>query len=105
QDADTPRRHLPMQRGSLTHDRTSWHLRYQVKTLDPSGKVRWKKAYKRLGEWKPVHGNKLPDTLRDIADKILSPQNQKVKLEALMPVRDFFERVWLPLRNQESERP
>jgi integrase len=94
-----------MQRGTISHDGTSWHLRYQKKILNSSGKPVWKKAYARLGEWEPEHGNKLPDKLRDLADKILSPQNQEIKVEALMPVRDFFEKVWLPLRKQESERP
>jgi len=94
-----------VQRGTISHDGRSWHLRYQKKVLDCSGKPVWKKAYARLGEWKLEQGNKLPDKLRDLADKILSPQNQEVKLEALMPVRDFFEKVWLPLRKQESERP
>src|SRR5260370_36131556 len=40
-----------MQRGTISHDGTSWHLRYQKKVLNSSGKPVWKKAYARLSEW------------------------------------------------------
>jgi integrase len=94
-----------MQRGTISHNHESWQLRYQVKVLNASGRPVWKKTYARLGEWKPEHGEHIPDALRDLADKILSPQNQEIKLEALMRVHDYMEKVWLPLRKNESDRP
>jgi integrase len=93
-----------MQDGQIFHENSAWYLRWYNPELDASGKKIMKRRCKRLGPW-DGKASEPSQAIRDLAKEILEPLNAgKIKPEALQPMADFIEKVYLPLC-QQTKRP